>query len=104
MTETPEQWTLAIAFDRTAHYTRAHAVLRTADGDEFSGVGLAHSAAEGRGLTHVAGYLAAGRALCDLSQELLEAVVVDVDAELNQLSATVPTTRAGDRRPDALRA
>ncbi|WP_406630991.1 dsRBD fold-containing protein [Amycolatopsis sp. WGS_07] len=104
MTETPEQWTLAIAFDRTAHYTRAQAVLRTADGDEFSGVGLAHSAAEGRGLTHVAGYLAAGRALCDLSQELLEAVVVDVDAELNQLSAAVPTTRAGGRRPDPLRA
>ncbi|WP_116206621.1 dsRBD fold-containing protein [Amycolatopsis circi] len=104
MTETPHQWTLAIAFDRTVHYTRAQAVLRTADGDEFSGVGLAHSSAEGRGLAHVAGYLAAGRALCDLSQELLEAVVVDVDAELNRLSSAVPTSRAADRRPDALRA
>lgn len=104
MTETPRQWTLAIAFDRTEHYTRARAVLRTADGDEFSGHGLAHGAVEGRGLTHVAGYLAAGRALCDLSQELLEAVAVDVDAEMSQLSAAVLASRGADHRPDALRA
>lgn len=104
MTETPQQWTVAVAFDRTAHDTRARAILRTGDGDEFSGVGLAHSAVEGRGLTHVAGYLAAGRALCDLSQELPEAAVIDIDAELNQLSAAVPASRAPGHRPDALRA
>ncbi|WP_020658899.1 dsRBD fold-containing protein [Amycolatopsis benzoatilytica] len=104
MTETPQQWTVAIAFDQTVHHTRAHAVLRSSDGDEFSGIGLAHSQLEGRGLAHVAGYLAAGRALCDLSQELLEAVATDVDAAMGELSAAAPTSPPEPRRPGAIRA
>ncbi|MBB1152286.1 MULTISPECIES: dsRBD fold-containing protein [Amycolatopsis] len=98
MTETSQRWTLAIAFDETARRTRARAVLRTGAGDEFAGTGLAHRAAEVPGLAHVAGYLAAGRALCDLTRGLLETVADDVDAAADRLSSAAPTSPA-ERRP-----
>lgn len=104
MSGTEDDWTVAVAFDRTAHHTRAHAVLRTADGAEYSGIGLAHSTLEGHGLAHVAGYLAAGRALSDLTQELLEAVATDVDAALSGIIAVAPSTPDGRHRWGATRA
>ncbi|HWD03224.1 MAG TPA: dsRBD fold-containing protein [Amycolatopsis sp.] len=85
ISEIEHEWTVAVTFDRTAHHTRAHAVLRTPDGDEFSGIGLAHSALEGRGLAHVAPYLAVERALSDLTQEFLETVATDVDTAMSRI-------------------
>lgn len=74
MIENPENWTLGITLEHGPHRTRANALLHTPEGHEFCGVGLAAGT-----LTRVADYLAVGRALSDLTHELLEAVAVDVE-------------------------
>ncbi|MGW4057649.1 dsRBD fold-containing protein [Amycolatopsis sp. NPDC004747] len=76
---TPESWRFSAAVDHGPGRTRAQLVLRTPDGHEFSGVGLAQPAGSAR----VAGYLALCRAMSDLTEELLEAAAVELEA-MNQ--------------------
>ncbi|GLY38187.1 hypothetical protein Amsp01_042110 [Amycolatopsis sp. NBRC 101858] len=72
-----EDWRLDVTMEHEPRRTRAQLVLRTPEGHEFSGVGLAHRAGPAR----VAGYLALGRAMSDLTEELLEAAMVEAEVE-----------------------
>jgi hypothetical protein len=77
MTHGSETWRLDVAVDPGPRRTRAQIVLRTPDGHEFSGVGVAR----GDGPDHVAGYLALGRAMSDLTEELVEAATTELEAQ-----------------------
>lgn len=72
-----ETWRLDVAVDHGPQRTRAQIVLRTPDGHEFSGVGVSHR----DGPDHVSGYLALGRAMSDLTEELVEAAAVELEAD-----------------------
>ena len=52
-------------------------MLHTPEGHEFSGVGLAHRT----GPEEITGYLALGRAMSHLTEELVEAATTELDAE-----------------------
>ncbi|HKN51094.1 MAG TPA: dsRBD fold-containing protein [Amycolatopsis sp.] len=84
MTETAEDWRFDVAIEHGPHRTRAQLVLHAPDGHEFSGVGFAHRT----GTVDVGSYLAIGRAMSDLTEELLEAVAVDVELEVNRAMLT----------------
>ncbi|GAB3147545.1 hypothetical protein GCM10027258_41110 [Amycolatopsis stemonae] len=77
MTHGGEEWRIDVGVDHEPLRTRARVVLRTPDGHEFSGVGVAHR----DGPDHVAGYLALGRAMSDLTEELLEAAATELEAD-----------------------
>ena len=70
-----------VTVDHEPRRTRAQIVLRTPEGTEFSGVGLAHRS----GPVRVSGYLALGRAMSDLTEELLEAAMVELEVEADRV-------------------
>ncbi|MGW5740468.1 dsRBD fold-containing protein [Amycolatopsis sp. NPDC003861] len=80
MTQQTGKWRLDVTVDHEPRRTRAQIVLRTPEGAEFSGVGLAHRSGPAR----VAGYLALGRAMSDLTEELLEAAMVELEVEADR--------------------
>lgn len=77
MNQPAETWSFDVAVEHGPHRTRAQIVLHTPDRHEFSGVGLAHRAGPAR----IAGYLALGRAMSDLTEELVEAATAELEAE-----------------------
>ncbi|MGW5718587.1 dsRBD fold-containing protein [Amycolatopsis sp. NPDC003865] len=80
MTDGSGSWRLDVAVHPGPRRTRAQIVLRTPDGHEFSGVGVALA----DGPDHVSGYLALGRAMSDLTEELVEAASAELEAEARQ--------------------
>ncbi|WP_026468306.1 dsRBD fold-containing protein [Amycolatopsis balhimycina] len=78
------KWSLDAAIEHGPNRTRAQIVLRAPDGQEFSGVGLALRTAP----EQVASYLALGRALSDLTEELVEAATAELDAEAGRTQHT----------------
>jgi len=94
MTENAESWTLGITLEHGPHRTRANAMLHTPDGHEFCGVGLAAAASP-----RVGDYLAIGRALSDLTQELVEAVAVDVETAATSEQGRGPLEQDAALRP-----
>ncbi|MFG1643573.1 dsRBD fold-containing protein [Amycolatopsis sp. NPDC049252] len=77
MDQPAETWSFDVAVEHGPNRTRAQLVLRTPEGQEFSGVGLAHRSGPAR----IAGYLALGRAMSDLTEELVEAATAELEAE-----------------------
>ncbi|MFD9890907.1 dsRBD fold-containing protein [Amycolatopsis sp. NPDC059027] len=94
MTDDREKWTFDVALERTPHRTRAHILLKSPDNHEFCGVGLAHDVRDAEEVAQVGTYLAIGRALSDLTEELLEAVVIDVETAAARLDRPAPLARA----------
>ena len=77
-------WSFDVTVEHGPNRTRAQIVLHTPEGHEFSGVGLAHRAAHVR----IAGYLALGRAMSDLTEELVEAATTELEAEAGRAWST----------------
>ncbi|MEU4248099.1 dsRBD fold-containing protein [Amycolatopsis sp. NPDC026612] len=78
------KWSLDAAIEYGTNRTRAQIVLRTPDGQEFSGVGVALRT----GPEQVASYPALGRALSDLTEELVEAATAELDVEAERTQHT----------------
>ncbi|MEU0538118.1 dsRBD fold-containing protein [Amycolatopsis tolypomycina] len=81
MTQQTRNWQFDVTVDHEPRRTRAQIVLRAPEGYEFSGVGLAHRSGPAR----VSGYLALGRAMSDLTEELLEAAMIELEVEADRV-------------------
>ncbi|MDX3189747.1 DUF1876 family protein [Streptomyces sp. MN03-5084-2B] len=81
MTQQAGSWRFDVAMEHGPRRTRAQILLRTPEGHEFSGVGVAHRS----GPERVGGYLALGRAMSDLTEELLEAAMVELEVEADRV-------------------
>lgn len=83
------RWTVEVTLDENSATTRAQIRLTPPDGDGFVGIGVvsdlhsAHPAA-------IAPELAIARALSHLTEEVLEAVAVDIEAAIRDV---VPAQR-----------
>jgi len=84
MSQPAKMWSFDAAIEHGAHPTRAQIVLNTPDGHEFSGVGSALRT----GPEQVANYLGLGRALSDLTEELVEAATAELDVEAGRTPHT----------------
>lgn len=83
-TENTGKWTIDVSLQHGPYRVRAEALLRLEDGGEFVGVGLAHVGLQESAISQVGDYLAVARALSDLTEELLETVASDVEAEVSR--------------------
>ncbi len=84
MADNTGKWTIDVALQHGPYRVRAEALLRLEDGGEFVGVGLAHVGLRESTISQVGDYLAVARALSDLTEELLETVASDVEAEVSR--------------------
>jgi len=84
MTDNAGNWTIDVSLQHGPYRVRAEALLRHPDGAEFVGVGLAHVGLQESAISQVGDYLAVARALSDLTEELLETVASDVEAEVSR--------------------
>ncbi|GAA5164590.1 dsRBD fold-containing protein [Amycolatopsis dongchuanensis] len=77
----PAKWTVEIALDESGDTTRAQVRLAAAGGTTYHGIGLVHGGPRGVHLPAIAAELAMARAFSDLTEELLEAVASDIEAD-----------------------
>ncbi|KAA9152159.1 DUF1876 domain-containing protein [Amycolatopsis acidicola] len=77
---TSSTWTVDVALDESGGTTRAQVRLDAGTGT-FTGIGLVRGGPRGVHLPEIAAELAIARAFSDLTEELLEAVASDIEAQ-----------------------
>ncbi|RVW04185.1 DUF1876 domain-containing protein [Rhodococcus xishaensis] len=77
-----KQWTVDISIDEDERQTRSTARLHAGD-TTFVGVGLARRNPSDRNVPEIGDELATARALADLSHQLIDATVSDIEGITN---------------------
>ncbi|EIE99524.1 DUF1876 domain-containing protein [Saccharomonospora glauca] len=73
-------WTMNIVIDEQDGQTRAEALLRTDDGTVRTGIGVARRNPRDTDVPVIGDELAVARALAELSHQLLETTVADIES------------------------